>query len=146
MPPLIGFIIGVLSSELSQWGIWITAHPGRPRVGYWQDGLGHLLLAWSTCGIVAALWASNGLDYLVGFLPDAISSQWADTGIPFTPQVGLLLGYGIDFMGDKLAFAIRVRLGGTMSAGQIQAAQVATPQAVPQLSPDPNIPPAWGGE
>lgn len=133
MPPLIGFLIGVLSSELSQWGIWITAHPGRPKAGYWQDGLGHLILAWSTCVLVAALWAMNGLDVLVGFIPDAIAGEWADTGIPFTPQVGLMLGYGLDFLGDKIAFAVRVRLGKFIPGGPDAAAQVAhAPEAEPK--------------
>lgn len=111
MPPLLAFLIGVMISEINQWGMWILGHPGRGKLGYFKDGVPHFMIAWGTCIMGWLFWYMNALDFLVGYIPAAITDKWADTGIPYTPQVGLMLGFGFNFAADKFAFAIRARLG-----------------------------------
>lgn len=109
MPPIAAFVVGVLCSELVQAAVWGMAHPGRKVRGYLDDGVWHFVLAWGVCGFVAMLWALNGLDAIVAWLPDAMTASWADTGVPYTPQVGAVLGFAVDAMADKIAFAFRAR-------------------------------------
>jgi hypothetical protein len=136
MPPLLAFGLGVLLSEIMQWGLWLVGHPAqkgepmRPHLaGYFRDGLAHFVLAWSVCGMVGLLWALGGMDWVVSFLPDAMTEAWADTGVPYTPQVGATLGFAIDFAADKIAWAFRARLG-----------------SAPSAVPVPPTPPAGGGQ
>ena len=123
MPPLLAFGLGVLLSEIMQWGLWLVGHPAKPGepmrahlVGYFRDGLAHFVLAWGVCGFAALLWALGAMDWAVSYLPDAMTKSWADTGVPYTPQVGATIGFGIDFMADKIAWAFRTRLGGGAAA------------------------------
>lgn len=109
MPPIVAFVLGVLCSEGAQWALWGTGHPGRKAIDYFADGWAHFVLAWSVCTLVGVLWALNGLDAILGYLPDALTSSWADTGVPYTPQVGIVLGFAINAMADKVAFAFRAR-------------------------------------
>lgn len=112
MHPIAAWGLGMLLSEAMQWGLWITAHPGRPKRGYLDDGVAHFLFAWSVCGGVCTLWALGGLDLLMSMLPDGLLGEWWKAGVPYTPQVGLLLAFGLDFVSDKIAFAVRTRYGG----------------------------------
>jgi len=111
MHPIGAWVLGMFFSELMQWGLWITAHPGKPKHGYLEDGLPHFLSAWSVCGGVCTLWALGGLDQLMAMLPAGFLGDFWKAGVPYTPQVGLITAFGLDFMADKVAFAVRARFG-----------------------------------
>lgn len=117
MPPIVAFVLGVLCSEAAQWAIWGTAHKGRRALDYFADGWAHFVIAWSVCTLIGVAWSIEGLTALMALLPDGFLGEYWKAGVPYTPQVGLLLGFGINFMADKIAFAFRARLAPAPTTG-----------------------------
>jgi hypothetical protein len=109
MPPIVAFVLGVLCSEAVQWALWGTGHPGRRALDYFADGWAHFVLAWGVCTMVGVAWSLEGLTALMSLLPDGLLGDYWKAGVPYSPQVGLLLRFGINAMADTVAFAFRAR-------------------------------------
>lgn len=113
MPPILMFVVGVVCSEGAQWAIWGTGHPGRKAREYFSDGWAHFVMAWVVCTMVGFAWALEGISELMSLLPDGVLGEYWKAGVPYTPQVGLILGFSVNFMADKIAYAVRARRGQT---------------------------------
>jgi len=111
-PPLILYAVGVVLGEFYQWGNWIPRNPGKPWHEYWLVGLPHGMTNLVIVAGVATLWAEGGLDAAINMLiPGAFTEAWANTGVPYTPQCGLLLGAAADVAGDQIAYLVRLVAG-----------------------------------
>jgi hypothetical protein len=112
MIPLIGFFVGVVISELWQWGAWKAKHTSKEFgwFGYWGVGLPHLMMNLGGDATIACLWSSDLLDdviiWVVSFIPG--TSNVANVGIPYTPQIGIMLGFASDLFADQGAFVLRI--------------------------------------
>lgn len=108
-PPVLAFLAGVVLSELYQWAAFWRKNADKPALTYWKMGLPHALGNLAGDVIVGVLWSYEGLDWLVlkaaEFVPG--SGEWAASGIPFTPQMGILLGFGVDLFSDNLTYLVR---------------------------------------
>lgn len=105
-PPIRTFIEGVLIAEVMQLGFWIRKHgPGKTKA-YFTEQAGTLITNQAINFGVAVLWIYQYMDKAMVFLSSFIpgSGDWATSGVPYTPPVGLLLGVACDFFGDDLAF------------------------------------------
>lgn len=106
------FAAGVVLGEVYQWGNWLARNPGKPRTGYFGTGLPHLMMNLLVIVGVDVLWAAGLLDEALNFvIPESVSGAWANVGVPYTPQVGLLLGAMADLMGDQIAWLVRIVVG-----------------------------------
>jgi hypothetical protein len=116
--PLRAFAVGIVASELMQWGFWLRKNPGGPRLGYFSAQAATLIGNMGVNGAVCYLWAQGGLDVALEWIAQVVpflgASDWATSGIPYTPQMGLWLGCMSDFFGDDLAYnlveVMRIRL------------------------------------
>lgn len=117
-PPLRAFVYGVILGEIYQWGSWKSKHPDQPLFGYWKVGLPHLMTNLFIVVGVAALWKEELLDKALAMIPG--TGDWANTGVPFTPPIGLLLGIGSDIGGDSLAYLLRKVIGSRLPFTQQQ--------------------------
>lgn len=110
--PLILYGLGILLGEMYQWGNWIPRNSGKPWRGYWATGMPHLMANAVVIVGVAALWATGLLDDAIDkLIPSALAGDWADVGVPYTPQCGVLLGAAADITGDQIAYLVRLLLG-----------------------------------
>jgi len=113
MKPWGAFVIGVVLSNLWQWAAWVaknTKDTGRKRwLGYWHIGLPHLVMNILVDVLVCVAWWAEWLDDAMTLIPG--TDGWANVGIPYTPQVGLMLGAGADLFADQIAFVLRKVLG-----------------------------------
>jgi len=108
----IGFGIGVTASELSQWGKWKALHTDKPWLDFWKVGGPHLM---ANAGIdlsAYCLWAmglmDEGLDLILHWVPFVHVQDIHLTGmLPFSPQVGVILGFGVDMVADQMAFLFK---------------------------------------
>lgn len=124
--PHVDFAAGVILGELYQWGRWMTLNPGKPKRGYWDVGIPHLVMNLVAIVGVDVLWSGGMLDKVINaVLP---SASWANVGIPFTPQVGFMLGAGADIMGDQVAYLARIFIG------KVFPSFAPTPPSAPQPS------------
>lgn len=109
MRPIFGFVLGILISELWQWGTWKAKHVEEGWFGYWKLGLPHLMTnALGDIGI-AVCWQKEWLDELLALMPG--TGDWANVGLPYTPQVGFLLGAAADLFSDQLAYLLTKVVG-----------------------------------
>lgn len=137
-PPIRTFVVGVLASELMQWGFWRRKNKGAAWGGYltaqWDSLIGNVGVDLA----VAVLWAYGGLDLVlaqvVRIVPGA--SEWTQGGIPFTPPMGLLLGCLCDFFGDDVAYngvqILRKRLAWLLGSPNGNGNGTATKPAPPE--------------
>jgi len=113
MTPWGAFIIGVLLSNLWQWAAWVAKNQkatGWNRwLGYWDIGLPHLVMNLTVDALFCVAWWAEWLDDIVALAPG--TSGFANVGIPYTPQVGIMLGAGADLFADQIAFVLRKVLG-----------------------------------
>jgi hypothetical protein len=109
MRPLLGFLLGVLLSEIYQWGAWIGKNTGQTWRGYWAMGLPHLMTNAAGDVVIAVLWQMQVLDDLVGYVVMLIpgGAGYANVGIPFTIQVGVMVGFVADLFSDSAAYLLR---------------------------------------
>lgn len=109
MKPLLAFQAAVLLTECWQWLIWMTKHKEQGVAGYWKQGWTSLALNQVVNVAVACLWAYGMLDPLLqkaaSFLPG--DPAWANVGIPFTPETGIVVGALSDLFGDDAALLIQ---------------------------------------
>lgn len=107
--PIVAFVIGVVVAEMWQWGAWRVKHSGNGWGGYWRVGIPHLMMNLTGDVLVAALWSAGLLDDWINWAMRPIPglSAWANVGLPYTPQLGLVLGILSDLFSDNLAFVIR---------------------------------------
>jgi len=98
MPPIIAFFIGLLGVRLIEFGIVVTA---KRNVKSYFDGeiAGRWITLAGSSLLVVVAWQLQALDKLVTLLPDGLAGDWASSGIPFTPQVGLIMGALLSFRG-----------------------------------------------
>src|SRR5262245_54083941 len=82
--------------------------PTEKWFGYWTIGLPHLMM--NALGDVAVyvLWKLGMLDKAFGLVG---TGDWANVGVPFTPEVGILVGAAADMFADQLAFVLRKVVG-----------------------------------
>jgi len=118
MPPILAFIIGVFCCELAQFGVWWGVKPGSSPRGYLTGQIGHYATLLGIGGMFVLLWTMNGLDVVVQYLPEALTGSWAKTGVPFTPQVGAVMGFLLSLRIDKIIGAFKARFQGPVPAGQ----------------------------
>ena len=110
MPPIIAFIIGVFGCEGIQLGLWWTIQPKPSFRTYFEGQVGHFIVLASASAIFCTLWALQGLDKVLLLIPDAITGDWAKSGVPFTPEIGVLAGFILAFRGiDRITSAFRAR-------------------------------------
>ena len=113
MQPWGAFIVGVLLSNLFQWGKSVsiqTTLKGKERwLGYWYIGLPHMVANILVDVLACVAWEAGWLDNLLALMPG--TGDWANVGIPYTPQVGIMLGAGVDIFADQIAFVLRKALG-----------------------------------
>jgi hypothetical protein len=109
MRPWTGFLIGIIVSNIVQWGTWLSNRkPGQSYLGYWRVGIPHFTMnIWVDVAAYVA-WDQGWLVKLEDMIPGI--GNWMNA-LPFTPQVGLMLGMGVDLTADKLAFLVRKVLG-----------------------------------
>lgn len=106
--PIRAFLLGVIVSELMQWGFWLRKNGGRVPLGYFKAQSATLIANMGINVGVCFLWSFQGLDgfldWMSTVMPFIGAEQWAESGIPYTPQVGLMLGCMSDFFGDDIAY------------------------------------------
>lgn len=108
MAPVLAYGAGVVFSEIYQWGAWKIKNLDKGWFGYWAIGLPHLAMNIGGIVIIGALWQVQLLDDITSWTVTKMGmSDWANVGIPFTPQIGLLLGFCADLVSDNLAFLVR---------------------------------------
>ena len=123
-PPLRAFLVGIIISELMQWGFWLRKNQGQPALGYFRAQKATLIANMGVNGGVCYLWSYGALDVVLkwgaAWVPLLGSADWAASGIPYTPQMGLMLGCLSDFFGDDIAYnlveVLRKRLPGGQPA------------------------------
>lgn len=124
MKPWVAFVVGVLLSNLFQWGKSVsiqTKLSGRARwLGYWYVGLPHMLTNILVDVLACVAWQAGWLDDVVALIPGGP----ANVGIPYTPQVGIILGAGVDIFADQIAFMLRKALGSRLPFLQQGAKEV----------------------
>lgn len=110
---VICFCIGVIISNIAQWGKWIKLHP-TDTMGYWRQGGGyaHAMGNLTLDALFCAAWASGLIDMMQarGFhevLGQPIPGWMRD--VPVTPALGLIFGAGSDFIFDYVAFMFRAK-------------------------------------
>jgi len=121
-PPIRLFIIGVLVAEALQFAFWLRKNAGKSWHGYLTDQAGVLVANMGVNVAVCLLWSYEGLDaalaWLASFVPG--TGEWATSGVPYTPPVGLLLGVASDFFGDDVAYNLvgfaKARIDGILAA------------------------------
>jgi len=113
MEPFFGFLLGIVASNIWQWGFWKTKHQTKEDgwLGYWHMGLPHLMMNIVGDGIALALWRMELLDDIIKIIPGMETREWVNVGIPFTPQVGFMLGACVDLFSDQLVFMVGTVLG-----------------------------------
>ena len=111
MLPIEAFVIAVGCSELVQLALWGMAHPKQNPLGYFRDGWAHFVMAWGVCTMICLLWKLQALDVVLSLVPEA--RELTKMGLPYTDRVGALLGFGTDFIADRIVFALRARFGST---------------------------------
>lgn len=126
--PILLFLIGIVISNLHQLSDWMKKRarvkvsnaagesldvPALPWYGYFTEQAGVLMANLSIDLGIGFLWAYNYMDQVVagalwliqkGTFGAIDVSAYPVTGIPFTPPVGLLLGFLSDYFGDRVAF------------------------------------------
>ena len=106
---IIGFSIGVSVSEVSQWGKWKALHSDQPWLGFWKIGGPQLMANGAIDLFLFGLWGAGlvdeCLDLALHQIPFVSLRDIHLTGmLPFSPQVGVVLGLGSDMVADQLAF------------------------------------------
>lgn len=109
MPPIVAFVVGVLGTELIQFGSWLTVAKDRSLQLYFAGTVGHFVVLAGAGLMFCCAWEMDGLTTLVKYVPDAIKGDWIASGVPYTPQVGIIAGGLLAFRGDKLISAFRAR-------------------------------------
>lgn len=110
MPPIVAFVFGALCGELIQIGLWWPIQKGPTFSLYFKGAVGHYLVLAGAGAMFCLLWSMNALDVIVRWLPEAVTGEWASTGIPYTPQIGATAGFLLAFRIGKIADAFRSRL------------------------------------
>jgi hypothetical protein len=116
-PPLRALVIGVIISNLVQWGFWRQKNMKAPWGGYLTAQFGVLLVNFGVDVAAGVLWSYGALDLIVDKMAVIVpgAKDWATSGVPYTPPIGLMLGFFADFFGDPVAFAglkfVKGRLG-----------------------------------
>jgi hypothetical protein len=109
MRPWVGFLIGVIVSNIVQWGTWLSNRKeGQSYFGYWRVGVPHFIMNVWVDVAAYVCWDQGWLVKLEDMIPGI--GNWVNS-LPFTPQVGVMLGMGVDLTADKLAFFVRKVLG-----------------------------------
>lgn len=127
--PLKAYVIGVLASEVLQWAFWLRKNPGHGLFEYFSSQVATLIGNMGVNVAVGFLWKMEGLDALLGWAAGLLpvgAADWAESGVPYTPQVGLMLGCFCDFFGDDLAFNLV-----EMARGRLLGKQSTAPPAPP---------------
>lgn len=110
MPPIVAFILGALSVEIIQFGIWLIVQPGWNPGKYVRLQAGHWVVLVGAGLLFCVAWQLQALDFLVEYLPKQLTKDWGKSGVPFTPQLGIVLGSLLSFQGiDKVVAAFRAR-------------------------------------
>ena len=133
--PVRAFVIGVFVSELMQWGFWLRKNPGKSPLGYFRTQVASLIANVGVNVAVCVLWSYDGLDaflqWVAQMIPYLGAKDWAESGVPYTPQVGLILGCMSDFFGDDVAYNLVQVIKKRLPGGQ------ADPQIVPEPAAQP---------
>jgi hypothetical protein len=110
MPPILAFLIGALGCEGIMLGLWWTIQPKPSFASYFEGQIGHFIVLGSASGIFCTLWKLQALDKVLMLIPDAWTGDWAKSGVPFTPEVGVLAGFIMAFRGiDRITQAFKAR-------------------------------------
>jgi hypothetical protein len=113
MSPILGFVVGMLSCMVMQFGIWWSVQKGQSALDYWKQERGHMILLLGAGPMFCFLWADNGLDWVFAHLPLGVLGDWWKAGVPYTPQVGAIAGFTLAFRGvDMIVAAFKSRNGG----------------------------------
>ena len=112
LTPVLAFIVGILSTELVQFGIWWSAQPkggrGASACGdYWSDHFGYLMVIAGAGTLFCLLWSMDGLDWIAKYLPEALTQGKGEgTGVPYTPQAGIFYGALLALRPDRIVSAV----------------------------------------
>jgi len=112
LSPDLAFVVGVLGTELVQFGIWWSAQPkgGRGRAAvadYWSEHFGYLCVIAGAGTLFCLLWSMDGLDWLAKYLPEALTQGKGEgTGVPYTPQAGIFYGALLALRPDRIVSAV----------------------------------------
>jgi hypothetical protein len=110
MPPIVAFIVGVLSVEIAQLGLWWTIQKGPTFQDYFRGQTGHFFVLLGASLAFCTAWKLDGLTQMVAYLPEWVKGDWIASGFPYTPQVGLIAGGLLAFRGiDKIVAALKGR-------------------------------------
>ena len=110
MPPIIAFLVGVLSVEIVQLGLWWSIQKGPAFRDYFAGQTGHFFVLAGASIAFCTAWELDGLTLMVKYLPEWLKGDWIASGFPYTPQVGLIAGGLLAFRGiDKIVAAFQSR-------------------------------------
>ena len=112
LTPVLAFVVGILSTELVQFGIWWSSQPkggrGAQACGdYWSDHFGYLMVIAGAGTLFCILWSMDGLDWIAKYLPEALTQGKGEgTGVPYTPQAGIFYGALLALRPDRIVSAV----------------------------------------
>jgi hypothetical protein len=108
---LVAFVIGFTISESMQWFFWVLSNPKKPAFDFWKWGWAHAGINLGIDVIAGYLWVYGMLAQAIDWLGHTVGLaelHILHENVPVNPPWGIIVGFSVDFVGDKIAFILRL--------------------------------------